>query len=30
VKNIKNVNGRLGAAKPWFSIYGVTSASALA
>jgi tagatose 1,6-diphosphate aldolase len=30
VKNIKNVNGRLGAAKPWFSFYGVTSASALA
>src|SRR5487761_147731 len=30
VKNIKNVNGRLTAAKPWFSFYGVTSASALA
>ncbi len=29
VKNIKNVNGRLTAAKPWFSFYGVTSASAL-
>jgi len=30
VKNIKNVNGRLTAAKPWFSFYGATSASALA
>ncbi len=30
VKNIKNVNGRLTAAKPWFSFYGVTSSSALA
>jgi tagatose 1,6-diphosphate aldolase len=30
VKNIKNVNGRLTAAKPWFSFYGVTSVSALA
>src|ERR1700736_6062152 len=30
VKNIKNVNGRLTAAKPWFSLCGVTSASALA
>jgi tagatose 1,6-diphosphate aldolase len=30
VKNIKNVNSRLAAAKPWFSFYGVTSASALA
>ena len=29
VKNIKNVNGRLAAAKPWYSFYGVTSASAL-
>ena len=30
VKNIKNVNGRLTAAKPWFSFYGVTSPAALA
>jgi tagatose 1,6-diphosphate aldolase len=30
VKNIKNVNGRLTAAKPWFAFYGATSASALA
>jgi tagatose 1,6-diphosphate aldolase len=30
VKNIKNVNGRLSAAKPWFSFYGVTSVLALA
>ena len=30
VKNIKNVNSRLAAAKPWFSFYGVTSSSALA
>src|ERR1700726_766034 len=30
VKNIKNVNGRLTAAKPWFTFYGVNSASALA
>jgi tagatose 1,6-diphosphate aldolase len=30
VKNIKNVNDRLGAAKPWFSFYGATSAAALA
>jgi tagatose 1,6-diphosphate aldolase len=30
VKNIENVNGRLTAAKPWFSFYGVGSASALA
>ena len=30
VKNIKNVNGRLTAAKPWFSFYGVTSVAALA
>ncbi len=29
VKNIKNVNDRLAAAKPWFSFYGVTSAAAL-
>jgi tagatose 1,6-diphosphate aldolase len=30
VKNIKNVNERLKAAKPWFSFYGVSSAAALA
>ena len=30
VKNIKNVNGRLTAAKPWYAVYGVASASALA
>ena len=30
VKNIKNVNGRLTAAKPWFSFYGASSLSALA
>jgi len=30
VKNIKNVNSRLGSAKPWFSFYGVSSVSALA
>lgn len=30
VKNIKNVNDRLSAAKPWFSFYGATSAAALA
>jgi len=30
VKNIKNVNDKLSAAKPWFSFYGVTSAAALA
>jgi len=30
VKNIKNVNGRLSAAKPWFSFYGASSAGALA
>jgi tagatose 1,6-diphosphate aldolase len=30
VKNIKNVNSRLAAAKPWFSFYGVSSISALA
>jgi tagatose 1,6-diphosphate aldolase len=29
VKNIKNVNDRLDAAKPWFSFYGATSAAAL-
>jgi tagatose 1,6-diphosphate aldolase len=29
VKNIKNVNDRLKAASPWFSFYGVASASAL-
>jgi tagatose 1,6-diphosphate aldolase len=30
VKNIKNVNDRLSAAKPWFSFYGAASAAALA
>jgi tagatose 1,6-diphosphate aldolase len=30
VKNIKNVNGRLSAAKPWFNFYGASSAAALA
>ncbi len=30
VKNIKNVNDRLTAAKPWFSFYGASSAAALA
>ena len=30
VKNIKNVNSRLAAAKPWFSFYGVSSVSSLA
>ncbi len=30
VKNIKNVNDRLGAAKPWFAFYGASSAAALA
>jgi hypothetical protein len=30
VKNIKNVNTCLAAAKPWFSFYGATCASALA
>jgi tagatose 1,6-diphosphate aldolase len=30
VKNIKNVNGRLTAAKPWFAFYGASSLSALA
>ena len=29
VKNIKNVNARLTAAKPWFSFYGAASAAAL-
>ncbi len=29
VKNIKNVNNRLGAAKPWFSFYGAASVAAL-
>jgi tagatose 1,6-diphosphate aldolase len=29
VKNIKNVNDRLKAAKPWFGFYGASSASAL-
>jgi tagatose 1,6-diphosphate aldolase len=29
VKNIKNVNDRLQAAKPWFTFYGVSSAAAL-
>ncbi len=29
VKNIKNVNARLGAAKPWFAFYGASSAAAL-
>lgn len=29
VKNIKNVNSRLAAAKPWFAFYGATSAAAL-
>jgi tagatose 1,6-diphosphate aldolase len=29
VKNISNVNDHLKAAKPWFSFYGATSASAL-
>jgi tagatose 1,6-diphosphate aldolase len=30
VTNIKNVNGRLTAAKPWFAFYGASSVSALA
>jgi tagatose 1,6-diphosphate aldolase len=30
VKNIKNVNERLKAAKPWFGFYGVSSSDALA
>ncbi len=29
VNNIKNVNGRLTAAKPWFAFYGAASAAAL-
>ena len=29
VKNIKNVNSRLAAAKPWFAFYGASSVSAL-
>lgn len=29
VKNIKNVNDRLAAAKPWFAFYGASSAAAL-
>jgi len=29
VKNIKNVNDRLAAAKPWFSFYGAASVAAL-
>ena len=29
VKNIKNVNDRLGAAKPWFGFYGASSADAV-
>jgi tagatose 1,6-diphosphate aldolase len=29
VKNIKNVNDRLTAAKPWFSFYGAASVAAL-
>src|ERR1700733_10317545 len=29
VKNIKNVNERLGAAKPWFGFYGASSADAV-
>ncbi len=29
VKNIKNVNDRLSAAKPWFAFYGAASAAAL-
>jgi len=29
VKNIKNVNGRLTAAKPWYSMYGSSSLAAL-
>jgi tagatose 1,6-diphosphate aldolase len=29
VKNIKNVNDRLAAAKPWFGFYGAASAEAL-
>ena len=30
VKNIKNVNDRLSAAKPWFRVHGAASAAALA
>ncbi len=30
VRNIRNVNSALGAAKPWFGFYGATSAAALA
>lgn len=30
VKNIRNVNERLNAAKPWFAFYGAASAAALA
>jgi tagatose 1,6-diphosphate aldolase len=30
VKNIKNVNSKLSAAKPWYSFYGASSAAALA
>ncbi len=30
VRNIRNVNNALGAAKPWFGFYGATSAAALA
>jgi hypothetical protein len=30
VKNIENVNKSIAAAKPWYSAYGVQSASALA
>jgi tagatose 1,6-diphosphate aldolase len=29
VKNIKNVNNRLGAAKPWFAFYGASSPDAV-
>ena len=29
VKNIKNVNDRLAAAKPWFGFYGAASAEGL-
>ena len=29
VENIKNVNARLSAAKPWFEFYGAASAAAL-
>ncbi len=30
VKNIKNVNDRLAAAKPWYAFYGAATAAALA